>query len=249
MAFALSASNSSYGNTQTLTISDDGNYEAAGEVGHAASDFDNVYVIQVLDASGTELAVLSDLTGADAGVTKPSEGPGSGPDNSYTVSADGRYVFKILAIPTYDGAESYVYSASAPVWVYDSGDGKVYKLIQSGTGQQPSSSPTYWTVQFEVDVTDMATMLAAAPSKYQATIHSYSSYDSEALWADMIYRVHTVQGLIGDEATSLFANSEWKDTAQLFLELRALEGHLGNLNYEAIDDIFTRASALQTLYG
>jgi len=235
------------GNTRLLAITDDGWYDCVDEVGHESADFSDLYAIQILDSSGVELVVLSDLTGADAGVYTPAEAGVAPIGNAYTVTADGRYKFNLVTVPTYGAGTAYVYSWSNDVYVYYSS--KVYKLIQSGTGKTPDSETAYWTEQFDVDVTDMATMIAGLPAKYTTAVHQYSSVDAEALWPDMMYRVHTAQGVVGDDAVTMLNNREWKDAAQLYLDLRALPGHLTNANYEAMDDIFTRAAALVTKYA
>jgi len=235
------------GNTRILFMSDDGWYDAVDEVGHDAADFADLYAIQILDSSGVEVAVLSDLTGADVGITTPKEGISAPIQNGYTVTADGRYKLNLVTVPTYKAGTAYVYSSSNDVYVYYSA--KVYKLIQTGTGKTPSTETAYWTEQFDVDVTDMATMIAGLPAKYTIAVHQYSSVTAEALWPDMMYRVHTAQGVVGDDATTMLNNREWKDAAQLYLDLRALPGLLTNLDYEAIDDVFTRAAALTTKYA
>jgi hypothetical protein len=236
------------GNTRNLSISDGTDY-GSGDPGHTAADFDTVYIHQILDADGNELSVLSDISGADAGIDTPAETDPVAPANSYTMLADGRHTVKTVAVPTYDNTAAYVTLTNGDVYVYDSGDTKIYKLIQDGTGQQPSSSPTYWEEVITVDITDMASLIAALPSKYVQTDHTYSSLDAEALWADMIYRVHTAQNLVGDDAASILNNQEWKEAAQLFLDLRAWDGQITNANYEAVDDISTRAAALLTKYS
>jgi len=243
MANYAAALTLSAGNTRTITITDASDY--TGEVGHTAADFYTFYILQVLDVDGEELAVLNDIAGADAGVDKPSEEDPA--INTYVVSDDMRYTVNLLAVPNYNSAVDYVYSASNDVYVYIAS--KIYKLIQSGTDKTPFIETTYWTEQFDIDITDIATMLAALPAEYKTTAYTYSSYDTEALWADMMYRVHTAQNLIGDDATSILNNREWRDAAQLFLDLRSLDGHITNANLEAIDDIFTRAAALLTKYS
>lgn len=237
------------GNTRTLLMSDDGWYDAIPpEVGHEAADFDALYIIQVVDSDGVEVAVLSILTGADQTVVTPAVALVPPILNPYIVTSDGKYKMNLLAIPTYNNTAAYVYSTSNEVYVYDDGDGKVYKLIQTGTGQQPSSSPTYWSEEYDVDVTDMATMLAATAAKYQAVAYSYSSVSAEELWDDMMYRVHTAQGLAGDDATTVLNNPEWQEAAQVYLDLRALDGDITNENYDAIDDVFTRIDRLIAKY-
>ena len=233
------------GNQPILAMVDASNY--ADEVGHTAADFDELYIIQVVDASGIELAVLSDIIGADLPILTPAEATPAPAVNSYTSLADQRYVVNTMAVPTYSAAVSYVYSSSEDVFVYHLGI--IYELLQSGTGQTPASSPTYWDPIITVDITDVDSIIAELPDKYLNIDIGYISVDSEQLWIDMMYRAHTEQGLIGDDATSLMNNREWKDAATLYLDLRALPGDLTNLNYEAMDDIFTKAALLLVKYS
>ncbi len=244
------------GNTRTLTITDVINVDS--EAGHGSNlNWGNSYMIQIKKDS-VEQAVLSDIAGADAGASDPGDNAGdysSDPfsmDNTYVVTEDGRYVVRTINIPVWSEFTSYTYSASNPVYVYDyrdSGDYQVYQLIDDSSGNEPNETPAEWTLVGELDPTAFDTIYGLLPSKYVYESSGYSSVDAEALWADMVYRVHTEQGLIGDDVNSLMNNREWKDSAALFLELRALPAHITNLNYEAIDDIFTRAAALLTKYS
>ena len=246
MAYQLTFTATGGGNTRTITLTDTSVYSGFG---HVHSDFYYTYIIQVLDSSGTELDVLSKLTGFTLGITTPLETDPANPVNTYVVTEDGRYEFNILAVPQYYSLAPYTYSSSDPVYVYDETDGSIYKLLQDATGQLPSTSPTYWEEVIAVDVTDMESVFAVIPSKYQTTVHQYSSISAEEVWADMLYRTHVEQGVVGDDAITMLNNREWKEAAQLFLDLRALPGDLTNENYESIDGTFTRSAALITKYS
>lgn len=250
MAFQLTVAVTG-GNTRTLTISDSSNY-TAGEGNHSHNRFSYMYAIQIYQlAENTQLDLLSDFANLSptVGVLRPSEYVFPTPVvNTYVVTVDGLYRIRTIAVPTWTGDAPYTYDADNVDYVLNTGaSGGIYKLLQTSDADNPESSPTYW--ELVVDDEDFDTIYAALSSKYVSEIYQYSDVSLRVLWNEMIYRVHTEQNLIGDDVNSLMRNREWKDMAALFLDHQAISGHLSNANYEAISDIFTRATILLTKYA
>lgn len=127
----------------TLTIEDNSLYANNNQPGHDITDFSDYRRIVITRPNGTQYIMSSiSATDVDEIIAAPSSG-----NNTINYSfiddtdEDGLYDIRICSFPTWRDTANYTLIAS-PVIVYH--DGTLYQLKQTGTGQQPDLSPTYW---------------------------------------------------------------------------------------------------------
>jgi len=202
-----------------LSIQDHSNYSTSDEVGHLKADFATFYKILITLPSG-DTYLYSSIAGGDASITTPSV---TDPSVDFTYpGGDGSYFVTLYAIPNYGAGVSYVYSTSNPVYVYSGS--KIYKNIQSGTGQIASAS--YWT-----EVTDIELL----PAKYRLNQRVIIYSDSKAYYARKIYNACVVNGLVGENWEKLLKDPDFITSVRMFIGINAIPVLLASSKFTEID--------------
>jgi len=203
-----------------VSIQDHSNYgESVPEAGHARSAFADFYKILItLPTAVTYL--FSSLGDGDETVTTPNAGD---PEVDYTyLSGDGQYFVTIYTLPTYDPSAAYVVS-TAPYVYYNT---KMYKLILDGTGQQPDTSPTYWTEVTDIDLLS---------SKYRLEQRTVIYVDSKRLYARKVYNANVVNGIIGDNWEKLTRDLDFIVALEALIGINAIPILLEASRFTEID--------------
>ena len=202
-----------------LSIQDHSNYTTSDEVGHLKADFATFYKILITLPSG-DTYLYSSIAGGDASITTPSV---TDPSVDFTYpGGDGSYFVTLYAIPNYGAGVSYVYSTSNPVYVYSGS--KIYKNIQSGTGQIASAS--YWT-----EVTDIELL----PAKYRLNQRVIIYSDSKAYYARKIYQANCVNNLIGNSWENLLKDPDFIIAIKMFICINSIPVLLAAVRFAEID--------------
>ena len=203
-----------------VSITDHSNYgESVPEAGHARSAFADFYKI-LITLPTADSYLFSSLGDGDASVGVPADGD---PEIDYTyLTGDGQYFVTVYTLPTYDPSAVYVLS-TAPYVYYGT---KMYKLIQSGTGQQPDTSPTYWTEVTDIDLLS---------SKYRLDQRTVIYVDSKRLYARKVYTANVLNGLIGDNWEKLTKDPDWIVAMEALLGINAIPILLEASRFTEID--------------
>lgn len=204
-----------------LTVQDHSNYLTSDEAGHLKAHFADFYKVLITLPNGDEV-LYSSLGDGNYSVTLPSAGD---PSVAYTyVTGDGQYFATIYTLPTYQAGVAYVYSTSNPVYVYSAT--KIYKNIQTGTGQTPASSPTYWTEITDIDL---------LPSKYRLVQRIIIDADSRRYYARKIYNANVLNQLVGNNWEKLLRDPEFIIAVMMFIDINAIPTLLDNSRFVEID--------------
>lgn len=121
-----------------ISISDHSNYDdISPEVAHARSNFSDFYKIKIVEPNLADYW-FSSIGDGDEVVITPSAGAAGDPSIDYTYAAgDGQYWIYVYAVPTYSVGASYSI-ATFPCVYYN---GKIWKALQSSSGQVPVEGP------------------------------------------------------------------------------------------------------------
>jgi hypothetical protein len=203
-----------------VSIIDHSNYgESVPEAGHARADFSEFYKMLITLPTG-DTVLYSSIGDGDVSITTPDAGD---PTVDYTyLNGDGQYFVTIYVLPTYNAASSY-YLPTAP-YVYSSG--VIYKCLQSGSGQTPASSPTYWEVVTDIDL---------LPSKYRLEQRTVIYVDCKKLYARKVYNANVVNGKIGDNWEKLIKDPDWVVAMESLLGISAIPILLEASRFTEID--------------
>jgi hypothetical protein len=202
------------------TIVDHSNYdESVPEAGHARADFKDFYKMLITLPTGA-VYLYSSIGDGDASITTPDAGD---PQAAYTyLTGDGQYFVTIYTLPTYSAIASY-YLPTVP-YVYDSG--VIYKCIQSGTGQTPASSPTYWEVVTDIDL---------LPSKYRLEQRTVIYADAKKMYARRVYNANVLNGKIGENWEKLFKDPDFIVAVEALIGISAIPVCLEASRFTEID--------------
>jgi hypothetical protein len=214
------------------TITDHSNYdESVPEAGHARADFKDFYKMLITSPTGVEY-LYSSIGDGDAVVTTPDAGD---PVVDYTyLTGDGQYFVIIYTLPTYSASASY-YLPTAP-YVYDSGI--VYKCIQSGVGQTPASSPTYWEVVASID---------SLPAKYRLEQRTVIYADSKKFYARKIYTASVVNGLVGNNWEKVIRDPDVILALEALIDINAIPICLETSRFAEIDILINHLKQLASV--
>jgi hypothetical protein len=203
-----------------LGVTDHSNYgESVPEAGHARADFSEFYKMLITLPTG-DTVLYSSLGDGDVSIDTPDSGD---PSVDYTyLTGDGQYFITIYTLPTYNPIAPY-YLSTAP-YVYSAG--VIYKCLQSGTGQTPVSSPTYWEVVTDIDL---------LPVKYRLEQRTVIYVDSKRLYARKIYNANVVNGLIGENWEKLIKDPDWIVAMEALLGISAVPILLETSRFTEID--------------
>jgi hypothetical protein len=217
-----------------LSVEDHANYTTTTEVGHAAANFTGFYKMKITLPNGDDY-LYSSIGDGDAVITTPSAGA---PSIDYTYSTgDGQYFITVYTLPTYGASVAYVYSTSNPVYVYKGT--KIYKNIQTGTGQDPATATAYWTEVTDIDL---------LPSKYRLEQRIVIYSDIKRSYARRIYNSNVVNQLIGDNWEKLFKDPEFIVAVQLFISINSIPVLLAAARYSEIDTTINFAKTISAKY-
>jgi hypothetical protein len=204
-----------------LSIQDHSNYSTTDEVGHLKADFSEFYKVLITLPNGNEF-LYSSIGDGDDTITVPSAGD---PLVEYTyLTGDGQYWITVYSLPTYNASVSYVYSTLNPVYVYSST--KVYKCIQSGIGQTPDVSPTYWE-----EVPDIELL----PSKYRLAQRAVIYADCKKFYARRIYNANCVNLIIGDNWEKLLRDPDFITSVEMFIGINSIPVLMAASRWDEID--------------
>jgi len=202
-----------------LSITDHSNYTTSDEAGHLKANFSTFYKLLItLPSGGTYL--YSSIADGDASITTPSV---TDPSVDYTYpGGDGTYFVTLYAIPTYDAGVNYVYSTSNPVYVYSGS--KIYRNIQTGTGQ--IASTLYWVEETDID---------NLPLKYRLNQRVVIYADSKSYYARKIYNACIVNGLVGENWENLLKDPDFITAVRMFVGINAIPVLLASSKFTEID--------------
>jgi len=211
------------------TIVDHSNYgESVPEAGHARADFKDFYKMLITLPTGAEY-LYSSIGDGDAVITTPDAGD---PEVDYTyLSGDGQYFVTIYVLPTYKPEAPY-YLPTIP-YVYNSGI--IYKCIQSGTGQTPATSPTYWEVVTDIDL---------LPSKYRLEQRTVIYADVKKFYARKIYNAAVLNAKVGDNWEKLFKDPDFITAVKFFVGINAIPVEMEASRFTEIDTTINHLKSL-----
>jgi len=215
-----------------LLLVDHSNYATSNEAGHELTDFVGFYKVLITSPSGSEV-LYSSIGDGDEVVSVPSAGNPE-VDNIY-VGGDGQYFVTVYAVPTYDAVETYVYSTTNPVYVYD--NEKIYMCIQTGYGRMGNAS--YWT-----EVTDIDTL----PSKYRLNLRVVIYADSKRAYARRIYNANCVNNLIGENWEKLLRDIEFIAAVKLFVGINTIPVLIEASRFNDIDITINNMKQISATY-
>jgi hypothetical protein len=215
-----------------LGVTDHSNYSTSDEVGHLKADFSEFYKILITLPNGNEY-LYSSIGDGDDTVSVPSAGD---PSIDYTyLTGDGQYWVTVYALPSYNAGVSYVYSTLNPVYVYSVD--KIYKNIQSGTGQLPSSSPLYWE-----EVSDIELL----PSKYRLAQRAVIYADAKKFYARRIYNANCVNLIIGDSWEKLLRDPDFIVAVEMFIGINSIPVLMAASRWDEVDTVINQLKQLSS---
>jgi hypothetical protein len=190
-----------------VSVTDHSNYdESVPEAGHARAEFKDFYKMLITLPTGAEY-LYSSIGDGDEVITTPDSGD---PQVDYTyLTGDGQYFVTVYSLPTYK-AEAPYYLPTAP-YVYSAD--VIYKCIQSGTGQTPASSPTYWEIVTDIDL---------LPAKYRLEQRTVIYADVKKAYARKIYNACVVNNKVGDNWEKLTRDPDFIAAVKFFIGINAI---------------------------
>jgi hypothetical protein len=203
-----------------MTITDHSNYgESVPEAGHARSNFTDFYKVLITLPTGTYV-LFSSLGDGDDTATVPAAGD---PQVDYTyLSGDGQYFVTIYTLPTYDPSAAYLISTTPYVYYAT----KVYRCLQSGTGQQPDISPTYW-----IEVTDIDLL----PTKYRVEQRTVVYVEAKKMFARKIYNANVLNNKVGENWEKLLRDPDFVVAVEALVGINAIPILLEASRFSEID--------------
>jgi hypothetical protein len=215
-----------------MSITDHSNYdESVPEAGHARSNFSDFYKM-LITLPTAETVLYSSIGDGDDTITTPDAGD---PTVDYTyLNGDGQYFITIYTLPTYDAAAAY-YLPTAP-YVYSSG--LIYKCLQSGTGQTPASSPTYWEIVTDIDL---------LPSKYRLEQRTVVYSDAKKFYARKVYTASVVNGKVGDNWEKVIRDPDVILAIEALIDINAIPVLLETSRFTEIDTVINHLKQLASV--